>query len=73
MRKWPSELCQKCCLQVQGGDPSPLFGTGETTPAVLGSVPGIPVGERCGHSEASTAQVFKYDQATGASSLMRRG
>lgn len=46
---------EKCCLQVQGDDPSPPFCTGEATSAVLGSVLGFPVWERCGYSEASPA------------------
>lgn len=36
----PPGLDQECCQQFEGGDPSPLFSTGEAAPAGLDSVMG---------------------------------
>lgn len=55
--------------QAKGGDPFPLYPTGEATPGALCPVLGSPVQEIHGLTAASPVQGHKDDKGIGASSI----
>jgi len=57
----------KVLQQIKGGDPSPVFSTGEATLGVLCPVLGSSVQVRCGHTGESPEEAHKDDEGTGAS------
>lgn len=59
----------KVLTEVEGGDPSPLFSTGEAAPGVLGPFLGTIVQGRHGHTGESPTKGHRYYQETEASLL----
>jgi len=51
-----SSVEEQCCQQVKEGDPSHLFGTGESIPGVLFSALGSPLEEIHGHTGVNQAK-----------------
>lgn len=60
----------ECCQQVRGGDPSPLFCTGEATLGIVSPIPGSSVEERHGYTRESPTSGQEWWR-DGRASLVR--
>lgn len=58
---------KRVASRTEGGDPSPLFSTGEITPRVLVPVLSYPVQKSYVYTAVTSAKDWKNDIETGAS------